>query len=68
MGLSEKALVFRPLLTVLCYTHGYIIIILSATSFDFLLQTAGSALFIIPLLVKELRAMWNERQALRHQL
>lgn len=32
------------------------------------LQTGGSVLFIIPLLVKELRAMWHERQALRHQL
>lgn len=34
----------------------------------FIAMTAGSVLFIIPLLVKELRAMWNERQALRHQL
>lgn len=34
----------------------------------FIVMTAGSIFFIIPLLVKELRVMWHERQALRHQL
>lgn len=34
----------------------------------FLLQTMGSTLFIFPLLIREVRAMWQERQAMRHQL
>lgn len=34
----------------------------------FIVMTAGSIFFIVPLLVKELRVMWHERQALRHQL
>uniref|UniRef100_A0A3B4XB26 Sugar phosphate exchanger 3 n=1 Tax=Seriola lalandi dorsalis TaxID=1841481 RepID=A0A3B4XB26_SERLL len=37
-------------------------------SFVFLLQTGGSIVFITPLLLKELRAMWRDRRALRHQL
>ncbi|XP_007578357.1 sugar phosphate exchanger 3 [Poecilia formosa] len=34
----------------------------------FVVMTGGSVVFIAPLLVRELRDMWRERQALRHQL
>ncbi|KAM8908454.1 sugar phosphate exchanger 3 isoform 1-T1 [Spinachia spinachia] len=34
----------------------------------FILMTGGSILFISPLLFKEVRAMWRDRQALRRQL
>ncbi len=34
----------------------------------FMLQTGGSIVFITPLLVREVRAMWRDRRALRHQL
>uniref|UniRef100_A0A3B3UB82 Sugar phosphate exchanger 3 n=1 Tax=Poecilia latipinna TaxID=48699 RepID=A0A3B3UB82_9TELE len=34
----------------------------------FVVMTGGSVVFIVPLLVRELRDMWRERQALRHQL
>lgn len=34
----------------------------------FVVMTGGSIVFIFPLLVKEVRAMWRDRQALRRQL
>lgn len=34
----------------------------------FVVMTGGSILFIIPLLTREVRAMWRDRQAMRHQL
>uniref|UniRef100_A0A3B5M5U4 Sugar phosphate exchanger 3 n=1 Tax=Xiphophorus couchianus TaxID=32473 RepID=A0A3B5M5U4_9TELE len=34
----------------------------------FIVMTGGSIVFIAPLLVRELRDMWRDRQALRHQL
>nr|XP_057934616.1 sugar phosphate exchanger 3 [Doryrhamphus excisus]XP_057934617.1 sugar phosphate exchanger 3 [Doryrhamphus excisus]XP_057934619.1 sugar phosphate exchanger 3 [Doryrhamphus excisus]XP_057934620.1 sugar phosphate exchanger 3 [Doryrhamphus excisus]XP_057934621.1 sugar phosphate exchanger 3 [Doryrhamphus excisus]XP_057934622.1 sugar phosphate exchanger 3 [Doryrhamphus excisus] len=34
----------------------------------FVIMTGGSILFIAPMILKEVRAVWRERQALRHQL
>ncbi|XP_061770506.1 sugar phosphate exchanger 3 [Nerophis ophidion] len=34
----------------------------------FVIMTGGSVVFIAPLILKDVRAMWRERQALHHQL